>query len=142
MAHQVNVFLADRPGRLERLTASLAERGINIRAITIAGSEGYGVAKLLVDRPEEARHVLHEEGFSAHLKEVVAVVMDDRPGGLHAVCATLGEKGINIEDAYGFVVKDRETAVLVMEVEKIPEAEGVLREAGFHMLEDEEIYGI
>ncbi len=142
MAHQVNVFLADRPGRLERLTGALADKGINIRAITIAGSEGYGVAKLLVDRPEDAHSVLHEEGFSAHLKEVLAVLMEDRPGGLHAVCAALGEKGINIEDAYGFVVKDRETAVLVMEVEKIPEAEDVLRGAGFHILEDHELYGL
>ncbi|MEJ5187233.1 MAG: ACT domain-containing protein [Candidatus Geothermincolales bacterium] len=142
MAHQVNVFLADRPGRLERLTAVLADKGINIRAITIAGSEGFGVAKLLVDRPEEAHEALHREGFSAHLKDVLAVVMDDRPGGLHAVCAALGRKGVNIEDAYGFVVKDRELAVLVMEVEKVPEAESILREAGFTIMGDQELYGL
>ncbi len=142
MAHQVNVFAQNRPGRLERLTEVLAEEGVNLRAITISGMEDFGVIKLLADDPQRAHRALEREGFSAHLKEVVAVVMDDRPGGLHRVCRVLGEKGVNMEDAYGFVVKDRETAVLVVEVEKIPEAENILRDAGFKLMSDEELYSL
>ncbi len=142
MAHQVNVFAQNRPGRLERLTEVLKDEGINIRAITIAGTEEFGVVKLLVDDPKKAHRALLREGFSAYLKEVIAVIMEDRPGGLHRVCRVLGESGVNIEDAYGFVVQDRGTAVLVVEVEKIPEAEKVLREGGFELMTDEELYSL
>jgi len=142
MAHQVNVFARNQPGRLERLTQVLMEENVNIRAITIAGAEDFGVVKLLVDDPQRAHRALQREGFSAYLKEVIAVIMDDRPGGLHRVCRALGEKGVNIEDAYGFVVQDRRIAVLVVEVEKIPEAEEVLKSSGFELMSDEELYAL
>lgn len=142
MAHQINVFAQNQPGRLERLTQVLMEEGINIRAITISGVEDYGVIKLLVDDPRGAYELLQREGFSAFVKEVVAVVMDDRPGGLFRICQALGKRGVNIDDAYGFVVKDRRTAVLVVEVEKIPEAEEVVSSAGFEIMSDDELYSL
>ncbi|OFW55552.1 MAG: hypothetical protein A2W01_04900 [Candidatus Solincola sediminis] len=142
MAQQINVFAQNQPGRLERLTQVLMEIGINIRAITISGSEDYGVLKLLVDDPPKAFEALQVEGFSAFMKDVVAVVMDDQPGGLFRVCRALGERGVNVEDAYGFVVKDRQTAILVIEVEKIPEAEEIVTGAGFRIMSDEELYSL
>ncbi len=140
MAKQINVFLENRPGRLERLTRALMEAGINIRAITIADQDGFGVIKLLVDSPESACETLKREGFTANLREVIAVIMKDRPGGLHEICEILDEKGINIEDAYGFVVQSLGTALLVVEVEKTPEAEEVIRNAGISVLSDQELY--
>ena len=142
MAHQVNVFARNQPGRLERLTQVLMEENVNIRAITIAGAEDFGVVKLLVDDPQRAHRALQREGFSTYLKEVIAVIMDDRPGGLHRVCRALGERGVNIEDAYGFVVQDRRIAVLVVEVEKIPEVEEVLKSSGFELMSDAELYAL
>ncbi|MDD3717659.1 MAG: ACT domain-containing protein [Actinomycetota bacterium] len=142
MANQVNVFAQNQPGRLERLTEVLLEEGINIRAITISGADDYGVIKLLVDDPRKAFDALQREGFSAFLKEVIAVVMDDRPGGLHRVCRVLGEGGVNVEDAYGFVFQDRKTAILVVEVEKVSEAEEILKAKGLEFLSDEELYSL
>jgi len=142
MAHQINVFAQNQPGRLERLTEVLMEEKVNIRAITIAGADEYGVIKLLVDDPRRAHEALKREGFSSFEKEVIAVIMDDRPGGLHRVCRALGAGGVNIEDACGFVVQDRRTAVLVVEVEKIPEAEEVLLGAGFEIMSDQELYSL
>jgi hypothetical protein len=142
LANQINVFAQNQPGRLERLTEVLLEEGINIRAITIAGADDYGVIKLLVDDPRKAHDALQREGFSAFMKEVMAVVMDDRPGGLYRVCRVLGESGVNVEDAYGFVFQDRKTAILVVEVEKIPEAEEILSAKGLQLLSDEELYSL
>lgn len=142
MAHQINVFAQNQPGRLEHLTEVLMEEGVNIRAITIAGADEYGVIKLLVDDPLKAFDALQREGFSAFVKDVIAVIMDDRPGGLHRICRVLGKGGVNIEDACGFVVKDRQTAVLVVEVEKIPEAEEILSGEGFGLMSDEELYSL
>jgi hypothetical protein len=142
VANQINVFAQNQPGRLERLTEVLLEEGINIRAITISGAEEYGVIKLLVDDPHKAFEGLQREGFSAFLKEVIAVVMDDRPGGLHRVCRVLGDSGVNVEDAYGFVFQDRKTAILVVEVEKVTEAEEILRARGLELLSDAELYSL
>jgi hypothetical protein len=142
MANQVNVFAQNQPGRLERLTEVLLEEGINIRAVTISGADDYGVIKLLVDDPHKAFEALQREGFSSFLKEVIAVVMDDRPGGLHRVCRVLGESGVNVEDAYGFVFQDRKTAILVVEVEKVSEAEEILRAKGLELLSDAELYSL
>ena len=142
MANQINVFAQNQPGRLERLTEVLLEEGINIRAITISGAEDYGVIKLLVDDPTKAFEALQREGFSAFKKEVIAVVMDDRPGGLHRVCRVLGDSGVNVEDAYGFVFQDRKTAILVIEVDEIPEAEDILRARGLEFLSDAELYSL
>ena len=142
MAQQINVFAQNKPGRLEHLTRVLKDSGVNIRAITLADQEGFGVIKLLVDKPDEAYDALAAEGVTAFRKDVIAVIMNDSPGGLHEVCQVLDARGINIEDAYGFVVQDLKTALLVVEVEKIPEAEEVLRSAGLRTLSDQELYQI
>jgi hypothetical protein len=140
MAHQIAVFAENKPGRIERVSRILGEAGVNIRAITVATADAFGVIKLLVDDPAKACAALAAGGVQAVTREIVALVMDDRPGGLHAAAQALSAAGINIEDAYGFVVEDKRRAVLVVEVEKIPEAVGVLRARGIRTLSDEEIY--
>ena len=98
MAHQIVVFAENRPGRIERLTRVLKEAKVNIRAITISTSGSFGVIKLLVDDPECAYQALTEEGLSVSRKEIVAVLMDDSPGGLHRVAEILGREEVNIDD--------------------------------------------
>ncbi len=142
MAHQISVFAENKPGRIERITGILQEIPVNIRAITISGSDTYGIVKLLVDKPEEAYKALAAAGFSVFKREIVAVLMDDRPGGLHRVAGLLGQAGVNIEDAYGFVIEDRKRAVLVMEVEQIADVRQLLDRHGIRTLGDEEIYAL
>jgi len=142
MAHQITVFAENKPGRIERVTRVLKDADVNIRAITIATSDSFGIIKLLVDDPDKAHGALADEGMSPFQREIVAVLMDDRPGGLHAVAEILGREGINVEGAYGFVVEDKGQAVLVIEVEKIPEVERLLKEEGLTTLSDKEIYSL
>jgi len=142
MAHQISVFAENKPGRIERTTRVLEEAGVNIRAITIATSGSFGVIKLLVDAPDTAFEALSGEGLSVSKREIVAVLMDDNPGGLHRVAEILGGEGINIDDAYGFVVEDKKHAVLVVEVEKIPAAVELLKARGLATLTDDEIYAL
>jgi hypothetical protein len=142
MAHHIAVFAENKPGRIERVTRVLKEAGINIRAITISTSDSFGVIKLLASDPAGACDALEAEGMSVSRKEIVAVLMDDRPGGLHRVLEVLGREGINIDDAYGFVIADKARAVLVIEVEKAPDVEKLLKEQGLATFSDEEIYAL
>ena len=89
MAHQIAVFAENRPGRIERVTRILKDAQIDIRAITIATGDSFGVIKLLVRDPGKARRVLESEGLSVASREIVAVLMDDRPGGLHRILELL-----------------------------------------------------
>jgi hypothetical protein len=142
MAHQISVFVENKPGRMERVTEILAKAKVNIRAFTVSGTYEYGVMKFLVDKPDRALEALSSQGVPANKREILAVLMDDRPGGLHRIAKIFGQRKMNIEDAYGFVIQDKKEAVLVVDVEKIGEAKRALKEEGLTMLSDQEIYAL
>ena len=142
MAHQISVFVENKPGRIERVTEIMAKAKVNIRAFTVMGTYEYGVMKFLVDKPATALEALKAQGISAHQREIIAILMDDRPGGLHRVAKIFGQRKINVEDAYGFVIEDKKRAVMVVDVGKIAEAEKILKEEGIPTLTDEEIYSL
>ena len=130
MAHQISVFVENKPGRVERVTEILAKAKVNIRAFTVSSSYEYGVMKFLVDKPDKALQAIQAQGIPANKREILAVLMDDRPGGLYHIAKVFGQRKINIEDAYGFVIEDKKRAVLVLDVEKIAEAKRALKEEG------------
>ncbi len=140
MPYQVSVFAENKPGKIERITSVLNENDINIRAITIADSGDYGIIKLLLDRPEEGCEHLKEKGIAATLKEIVAVKIEDKPGGLYHVASLLREQNINVDDAYGFMVKSHEESVYVFQVDDVKNAEKILENAGFTILKEKELY--
>jgi hypothetical protein len=142
MAHQISVFVENKPGRLERVTEILAKAKVNIRAFTVSGTYEYGVMKFLVDKPDRALEALSSQGVPANKREILAVLMDDRPGGLYRIAKVFGQRKMNIEDAYGFVIQDKKQAVLVVDVEKIGEAKRALKEEGLTLLSDQEIYSL
>jgi len=81
MAQQVCIFAENKPGRLERITSILQDENINMRAITIATSQGFGIIKLIVNDPAKTIEVLRSKGLTAYSREVIAVLMNDQPGG-------------------------------------------------------------
>ncbi len=137
MAKQVVVFLENRPGHLAHVTEVLSEERINIRSVTIASAGNFGLVKLIVDRPDRAYQALKKRELSASLQEVVALVMEDRPGGLHAALEAFARKGLNVKDASGFVEKPGERAILILEVEDLEAARRIARDAGFRIYEEE-----
>jgi hypothetical protein len=142
MAHQISVFVENKPGRLERVTEILAKAKVNIRAFTVSGTYEYGVMKFLVDKPDKGLEALISQGIPANKREILAVLMDDRPGGLYRIAKVFGQRKMNLEDAYGFVIEDKKQAVLVVDVEKISEAKRALKEEGLTTLSDQEIYSL
>jgi hypothetical protein len=142
IAYQLSIFAENKPGRLAKVTGILKKGKINIRAITISTSDAFGVINALVDDPESARALLEEEGLTVSLKEVIAVVIEDRPGGLDSLIQLLFEKGINIENAYGFVLESRKKAVFVVDVDQLEQTQKILRDAGFETLDTKALSAI
>jgi hypothetical protein len=140
IAYQLSVFAENRPGRLDHITGVLAQANINIRAIKISDLGEHGVVKMLVDDPGSAYRALKQAGLLVSQKEIVAVAVEDRPGGLHDVLQILTRQRVNVEDSYGFVLRDR--AVLVIEVADVAETMVLLKAAGLHLLSKQEIYAL
>jgi hypothetical protein len=135
---QISVFSENKPGKLEKITEVLAKDGINILAISISSSGGFGVIKFLVDRCEQAYQGLKEKGFTVSLNDVLAIELKDRPGGLNEVAKTLARHRINIENAHVFVVESRKRAFLIVEVSDVGEAKKLLEKEGIHFYNEEE----
>ncbi|MCP4137745.1 MAG: ACT domain-containing protein [bacterium] len=140
MPQQVSVFAENKPGKINRITGVLEKNNINIRAITISDTGDYGIIKLLLEKPVDGCKALQEDGIAATLKEIIAVKMDDTPGGLHKPASLLAENDINVLDAYGFTIRGSDEAVFIFQVENVQRTEKVLKDAGFTVLADNELY--
>ena len=144
MAKQLTIFVENRPGRLKAISENLNKNHIDIRAFTIQDRGDYGLLRLIVDKPSDAYLALADVGCACALKDVLAVSVPDQPGNFHKLTSALAAEGINIRDAYGFVLQPRRTGVCCMEIEQpqLAKAAQAARQAGFAVLEDDELYGL
>jgi len=139
---EVAVFAENKLGQLAHITRVLSEAGINIRLVTVATTDTFGVIKFLVDKPELAHQALRQSGFTVLLREVLAIGVADQPGGLHEVVALLAQHGINVENASGFVIASKQRAVLLIEVKDRERAQAVLQQGRLHLLTAAELIEI
>ena len=115
---QLTVFLENRSGRLAEIADILGKAGVNIRGFSTTEAAEYGIVRLIVPDPEAARAILHDEGFTTHLSQVVCVAVPDEPGGLARVLDELAAQQISVDYLYSisfqnicFAVHDVDRAV-------------------------------
>ena len=129
--HQISVFLENRVGQLAEITSLLAKEGVDIRAISIAETADYGLARMIVDDSNKASAILLQHGDILSMTPVWAVEVPDRPAGLAELLATLAELHVDVEymyslfshrDGYAYMilrVSDEENFVKAVEDKKI-----------------------
>jgi hypothetical protein len=137
IARQISVFAENKPGSLARVTRVLNREKINIRATTISTSDAFGVINLIVNDPEAAYKALSAEGIMVTMKDVLAVLIDDRPGGLDGLIQLLYNEKLNISNAYGFVLDAAKSAVFVLDIEQMQKALEVIKKSGYRVLDTE-----
>ncbi len=130
---QISVFSENRPGRLAAIAHALGEEKVNILAFSIAEANGFGVVRALVDQPEKAYKKLSSIGFNVAFTDVIAVRMQDRPGGLYEIAKMLGDANINIEYSYAYSGKDG--AVLILRVDQVVDAIEKISKSGATLIE-------
>ncbi|MHB9003830.1 MAG: ACT domain-containing protein [Coriobacteriia bacterium] len=141
MIEQLSVFLENKPGHLARLTRTLADAQINLRALMVADTSEFGVIRIICDHPIAAKNVLEQAGFGASITRVVAVEIPDRPGGLADVLDVLSTAEVNVEYAYAFVEPGAQAAVHILKVDD-PRAADVLEAAGITVIGPEKLYSL
>ena len=128
-AHQLTIPVENKPGVLSQITSILARKNINIRSATISSFGASGFVNLIVNNPKQGQKALTKEGISVELKEIIAVLIEDRPGGLDKLLQTLSTENINIENGYGFVI----------DVNDIERAKDLIEASGFKTLTPQQL---
>ncbi len=140
MIKQISVFLENKSGRLVRVAQVLGEANINIRGLSIADTSDFGILRMIVDQPDKAIVELKDKGIMATVTEVIAMEVPDNPGGLATILSYMQDAGINIEYIYSFIEKPTNNALIMMRVEKIPDAIAVLEKHNIPIVGGERIY--
>jgi len=139
-AEQISVFLENKAGRLAEVSAILAEANVNIRALAVADTSDFGVLRLIVNDNQKAIDALKKRGFTVSKTDVVAVEVEDRPGGLNRILDILNQAGINVEYMYAFVQHSGENAVMIFRIDPIDEAIKLLQENNLTVIEGSKVY--
>lgn len=134
---EISVFAENKPGKIEKITGLLAKEGINILAISIASTNGFGIIKFIVDKMELAYQRLKESGFTVSLNEVLAIEMKDMPGQIHEIAKILLRNEINMENAYVFVEESRKQAYFIVQVKDIERAKRLLEKENLKLYDED-----
>ena len=141
---QISIFLENKSGRLSEVTRILGNNGINIRALSLADTTDFGILRLIVNDADKANRVLKEYGFTVGKTDVIAVEVNDKPGGLARILEILNRENINVEYMYAFVERSRDNAVIIFRFDDqfIDRAITLLKDAGITVLENEKVYSL
>ena len=127
---QISVFLENVSGRLAEVTKILAAGQVNLRAMTIADTADFGILRIIAANPDKAVDVLSKAGFMAKQSDVLAVEVEDRPGGLAHVMEVFSKNKVNIEYMYASLERSQDKAVIVIKVEDVQKGVRIVEENG------------
>ena len=137
--HQISVFLENRTGQLAEITQLLAKSGVDLRAISIAETADYGLARMIVDNAQKASSVLLEHGDVLSMTPVLAVEVPDEPGGLAELLEALAEKNIDIEYMYSLFAHRDGRACMVLRISNEEAFETALKEHNIKLMSAEDL---
>ena len=137
---QISVFLENRTGRLAEVTFILTEAGVNIRALALADTSDFGVLRMIVDDNEKAKRVLRDNGLTIGAHDVVAVEVEDRPGGLHRILDLLGKVGVNVEYMYAFVRNSGNNAIMIFRFDDTDKALATLAQHNISVINGKTVH--
>ena len=136
---QISVFVENKPGRLAEMAALLGQQDIDMRALSIAEAEDFGIVRIIVDDAYNTAQVLKEAGYVFSITPVLAAAIPDEPGGLSRILVLLGENGINLEYTYAFIAREKGLAYMIMRVTDNEKAIEVLSKQGIRLVCQHEI---
>ncbi len=136
---QISVFVENKAGKLAELTDYLHRHEIDMRALSIAETQDFGIVRLIVDDTYKTSCVLKEAGYVASITPVLAVEMSDKPGSLFQILKMLGDGGVNLDYMYAFLTRKKATAYMILRVEDNEKATEILGRNGIHTISQDEI---
>jgi len=139
MIRQLSVFVENRPGSLMEITSLLTEVHVNIRAVATFDTPEFGILRLVVDKPAEAKGYLTERGYVVSIHEVMGVELEDKKGNLNQMLAILAEGELNINYIYSFVIREEKAPVMVFNTDDYNKAAQILKGANVKIVEESDL---
>ncbi len=136
---QLSIFMENKPEQLVKVTETLAEGGIDIRAMSLADTQDFGIVRMIVSDCAKAKTLLNEKGMMSTITKVMCVAMPDQPGGLGVITKVLSDAKINIDYLYACITIIGKYAYVVLHVDNEEKATAALEAAGIHLATDEEL---
>ncbi len=133
---QLSVFLENKHGRLWKALNTLKNENIDIRALSIADTSDFGILRIIVSDTKKAKELLEKE-FAVSIADVLAIEVEDQPGGLESALELLTKNEVNVEYIYAFVEKKTSKALVVLRTEDNDKSLALLKDNGFSVIEDE-----
>ena len=139
--HQLSLFLENKPGHLSAVCRKLGDAGISVTTLALADTEQFGILRLIVRDWEKARDTLQQAGVVVNVTEVVAAIVEDRPGGLADVLEILDRAEVNIEYMYAFTFPHEEQPVIVFRFDDPDAAIEVLQKNDIRIVDNATVFG-
>lgn len=139
---QLSVFIENKTGKLSAVLGLLGENNIDIRAMNIADTRDFGILRLIVNDTDKAAEVLKAGGYASTSSNVIALDVDDTPGGLAGALSVLDGNGISVEYMYASLSSCGSSAHIIIRVDDNEKASAALSAKGYKLLSDEDIRNI
>jgi len=136
---QLTVFVQNSKGSLVELTKILGHHNINIRALSVAETQDFGILRLIVNDVETAMKVLQENNYLIKATDVIGIIISDQPGGLSSALEALDKADINVEYMYAFMTCSANSAYVVIRVADNASAQKALTDAGLELMSEEDV---
>ncbi|MBQ7500396.1 MAG: ACT domain-containing protein [Clostridia bacterium] len=136
---QLSIFVENKEGKLAKITELLTKSEVDIRAMSIADTQDFGILRLIVSDARKAAAVLSENNCVVHVTDVIGVAVEDKPGGLAKVVRLLSDNNINIEYMYAFITISKQYAYVVFRVEDNEKASALLESENIRLVTEEDI---
>lgn len=136
---QISIFVENKKGKLSEIARYLADHDINLKALSIADTQDFGILRIICDDTEKAKEVLEAGGYLTKTNHVLAAALPDKPGALADILDIINEAGVSIEYTYAFV-SQKSGAYMVFRVDDTQQAAAALGGAGIKIANHNDVF--
>lgn len=136
---QISVFIENKKGSLAACTRYIADNNINIRALSIADTQDFGILRIICDDPKQTDTVLKDGGYLTTVTDVLAAEIADTPGSMATILEVLADAHVIVEYTYAFLAPDGH-AYMIFRVDDNAVASAALAGAGIKTANQEDIF--
>lgn len=139
---QLSIFLENKEGSLYDALETLTEGGINIRALSLADTSDFGILRVVVDNPSKGIEILEKNHFLVKPVDIIAIEMNDSPGGLSSILGIIKKNNIDLEYLYAFTHEKANKAILLLHTDNLDNLIKTLKNENVVIVPPEEVYNL
>ncbi|MDD5928172.1 MAG: amino acid-binding protein [Spirochaetales bacterium] len=139
---QISIFIENRKNALAEFTNVLATHKINIRAMSLADTSDFGIARIIVDDAASVQGALERSHYIVKVTPVIAIEIPDEAGSLNRILKILADNGRNVEYMYGFTGRKSGSAYMIIRCTDVAETEKVFEKSNIKMISQEQLADI